>query len=89
MNGTATVTASEDHQHQHQQAQNETTSDHPRSPASPLSIRHGELIPRKFKNAEKNNSNRTYRHIYIKPQCIRPFLETLNIFLRFVWYANL
>ncbi|KAL6438933.1 hypothetical protein ACFW04_003761 [Cataglyphis niger] len=40
MNGTATVTASEDHQHQHQQAQNETTSDHPRSPASPLSIRH-------------------------------------------------
>lgn len=44
MNGAATVTASEDHQHQHQQAQNETTSEHPRSPASPLSVRHGELI---------------------------------------------
>lgn len=40
MNGAATVTASEDHQHQHQQAQNETTSEHPRSPASPLSVRH-------------------------------------------------
>lgn len=53
MNGAATVTASEDHQHQHQQAQNETTSDHPRSPASPLSIRHGELIRRKFKNKKK------------------------------------
>lgn len=43
MNGTATITATEDHQHQHQQAQNEPTSEHPRSPASPLSIRHGEI----------------------------------------------
>jgi len=43
MNGTATVTATEDHQHQHQQAQNEPTSEHPRSPASPLSVRHGEI----------------------------------------------
>lgn len=43
MNGAATVTATtEDHQHQHQQGQNETTSEHPRSPASPLSVRHGE-----------------------------------------------
>lgn len=40
MNGAATVTATEDHQHQ--QTQNETTSEHPRSPASPLSARHGE-----------------------------------------------
>jgi len=45
--GAATVTAAEDqhqhqHQHQHQQGQNETTSEHPRSPASPLSVRHGE-----------------------------------------------
>ncbi|KAG5311724.1 NR2E3 protein, partial [Acromyrmex insinuator] len=38
MNGAATVTATEDHQHQ--QTQNETTSEHPRSPASPLSARH-------------------------------------------------
>lgn len=58
MNGAATVTASEDHQHQHQQAQNETTSDHPRSPASPLSVRHGELILRKFTNAERNKKLR-------------------------------
>lgn len=41
MNGTATITATEDHQHQ--QAQNEPTSEHPRSPASPLSVRHGEM----------------------------------------------
>ncbi|XP_071632012.1 photoreceptor-specific nuclear receptor isoform X1 [Temnothorax longispinosus] len=40
MNGTATVMATEDHQHQHQQGQNEPTSEHPRSPASPLSVRH-------------------------------------------------
>lgn len=47
MNGAATVTATEDHQHQHQQAQNETTSEHPRSPASPLSVRHGKLNKKK------------------------------------------
>jgi len=49
MNGTATVTATEDHQHQHQQ--NETTSEHPRSPASPLSVRHGEKT-KVYLNAE-------------------------------------
>lgn len=42
MNGTPTVTATEEHQHPHQQTPNETSSEHPRSPTSPLSVRHGE-----------------------------------------------
>ncbi|XP_020294603.1 ecdysone-induced protein 78C-like [Pseudomyrmex gracilis] len=40
MNGTPTVTATEEHQHPHQQTPNETSSEHPRSPTSPLSVRH-------------------------------------------------
>ncbi|KAI4483021.1 hypothetical protein M0804_008076 [Polistes exclamans] len=40
MNGATTVGTSGDLQHQQQQSQNETGSEHPRSPASPLSIRH-------------------------------------------------
>lgn len=45
MNGATPVTTSEEHQHQHQQPQNEPPPEHPRSPTSPLSIRHGELTP--------------------------------------------
>lgn len=44
MNGATSVTTSEEHQHQHQQPQNDPSQEHPRSPTSPLSIRHGELI---------------------------------------------
>ncbi|KAI4496141.1 hypothetical protein M0802_008008 [Mischocyttarus mexicanus] len=40
MNGATTVGTSADLQHQQQQSQNETGSEHPRSPASPLSNRH-------------------------------------------------
>ncbi|XP_017875299.1 photoreceptor-specific nuclear receptor-like isoform X2 [Ceratina calcarata] len=40
MNGTTSVTTPEEHQHQHQQPQSEPPPDHPRSPTSPLSIRH-------------------------------------------------
>ncbi|KOX79002.1 hypothetical protein WN51_10139 [Melipona quadrifasciata] len=40
MNGATPVTTSEEHQHQHQQPQNEPPPEHPRSPTSPLSIRH-------------------------------------------------
>lgn len=45
MNGIVTMGSSEEHHINHQQqqhSQNETSSDHPRSPASPLSIRHGD-----------------------------------------------
>ncbi|XP_034934470.1 photoreceptor-specific nuclear receptor-like isoform X2 [Chelonus insularis] len=41
MNGTATsITSSDDQQLQRQSSQNDASSDHPRSPASPLSVRH-------------------------------------------------
>lgn len=43
MNGGTTVGASDDPCIQHRQSQNETNSDHPQSPNSPLSIRHGKL----------------------------------------------
>ncbi|XP_078048605.1 photoreceptor-specific nuclear receptor [Augochlora pura] len=40
MNGATSITTSDEHQHQHQQPQNEAPSEHPRSPKSPMSIRH-------------------------------------------------
>lgn len=67
MNGAATVTATEDHQHQHQQPQNETTSDHPRSPASPLSVRHGKS------NKIAINVEKKFRKCF-KISCIVPSL---------------
>jgi len=61
MNGAATVTATEDHQHQ--QTQNETTSEHPRSPASPLSARHGEITQKVYLNVEDIIRLYTYEHL--------------------------
>ncbi|XP_031837428.1 photoreceptor-specific nuclear receptor [Nomia melanderi] len=40
MNGATPVSTSDEHQHQHQQPQNDPPPEHPRSPTSPLSIRH-------------------------------------------------
>ena len=45
MNGTTSVVGNEVQlQRQHPHSQNDTSSEHPRSPSSPLSIRHGQYI---------------------------------------------
>ena len=44
MNGATTVGPSEDLCIQHRPSQNETGSEQPQSPNSPLSVRHGKLL---------------------------------------------